>query len=1374
MPRYLRLLILIFALIAPCACKEVAYVFGDDGGHTLDNITISDLNDSDAIRYTVSSDGGTSGSYEANTTMALVKSQIKQKINKGNRNVSDEGRILVGHLSGARRIDQICSIYDKLVDDKNWHYVSDWVGLENLQYSNQSLWLGSKNNLLGVGDCDDFSILLAALLESVQATSRIIFAYGPAGGHAYAQVYLGPEGVQTDRMIEWMKSKYEIPEIYTTKNITENGETELWLNLDWWQDPKSRAVTKKHPGGPFFLANNHTPVYYSIERASWTALTPVPVPPVAKFSVSNPNPNAKEDVIFNASESKDLDTQIRSYEWDFDDGTPVEKGKIISHNFSKGRVYNVTLKVKDSDNDGEKSNETVKKIAVNGLPIPVIRYNPKEPKVGDTVEFDGSKSFDPEKSRLTYNWEFGDGATWPNRKNSSHPYTTNGSYTVNLTVIDDKGAGNETSVKIKINLPPKAIMKISPMGPNTGDNVTFDASGSTDRDGSIMSSRWDFGDGTNASTDGKDGLVHHIYSNWGIIPVSLNVVDDNNASDENKTMIRVNARPIANFTYSPANPDVGDMIAFNSSSKDPDGTISYYWWDYEEDKQEGKKAYNTSYPYRTAGEFNVSLTVEDDMLARNSTTKTIIVRKVNQMPVLHSFAPDKKSPQEAGTSIVWIANASDPENDNLTFKFFLRGPSTNGELLNKTGWTSNSSWLWTPGEEDIGENQIEVRIRDGEHAGPQDYDSNKTASFTVSAPVSRQISRVADLGEEVFTWTRANFDGFYYDLDENLGSEKITFRLSGRNPSSATLSDQQDASGNRGIVYSTQAEPKAFRFKPWGRYEVIGFLGERYLAAYDSDFTKAMVDAGVSSAFLYERSKNRNLMVDGQLSSILMDDNKEMTITSAAPLKLEEGYELKIGNFDPDGNKLYLELSKDGQLIDSKAIMPTLGYERLIDSTYYYKADIGESKEIVQIAVHFTKAFRDASTSIAVVDGIFQISDTPTPIKIDEQYDKMSISAADPTAMTISMDNKDNQVTLSGKKDIVLMKGIHIKTANRDATEIPNPLRYWIYKDYTTPGTYDLRGMTADLGQNEFTYIPASFSGFYYDLDNGLGSEQITLRLSGVTSSMATLGDQPDSMVNRGITYNTTAQPKNFEFKPWGQYMVIGFLGERYLAAFDNKITQAMADAGEKTAYLYDCSGTKNLMADEQINRILMDDDREITVNEASPLTLEEGYALNIKSIDVAGNKVFLELTKDGQSVDNKVVYPSRSDAKMADKTYFYSGGQGETNEFVSIAVHFKDLIEVQGTNMPFVTIDGVFQISDTSTSLKPDQQYDKMSIKKVDTTAMSITMDNKDNQITLKKSKDVVLMQNINIRTADQDMIDDNTPLRYYIYKRVIVGKAD
>jgi S-layer protein (TIGR01567 family) len=313
-------------------------------------------------------------------------------------------------------------------------------------------------------------------------------------------------------------------------------------------------------------------------------------------------------------------------------------------------------------------------------------------------------------------------------------------------------------------------------------------------------------------------------------------------------------------------------------------------------------------------------------------------------------------------------------------------------------------------------------------------------------------SQVYNLGQNETSFDNTTFPGFFYDIDNNIGAEKLTLRLSNidADKSSATLSDQPDANGNRGIVYTTQAQPLGFSFAPWGQYEVIGFLGDEYFAAYDSDVTEDILSADESVAFLFDKSKNTNLMTNEQISKILVDDDTEQTITSASPLNLEDGYQLAVKSVDVKGNKAYIELTKNGQVVDDKVIQPSISDAKIGDKTYYYKADLGDTKDIVQIAVHFKNAFAGSDTSIATIDGIFQISDMPTPLKSGQKYDKMSIRNVDPTAMTIKMDNEDNQITLSKNKDVVLMQNIFIKTSNQDDISASNPLRYYIYKAETS------------------------------------------------------------------------------------------------------------------------------------------------------------------------------------------------------------------------------------------------------------------------------------------------------------------------------------
>ena len=56
------------------------------------------------------------------------------------------------------------------------------------------------------------------------------------------------------------------------------------------------------------------------------------------------------------------------------------------------------------------------------------------------ASFDGSGSQDPDGSIASYVWDFGDGTPDGSGATPSHTYAAAGTYTVTLTVTDNKGA----------------------------------------------------------------------------------------------------------------------------------------------------------------------------------------------------------------------------------------------------------------------------------------------------------------------------------------------------------------------------------------------------------------------------------------------------------------------------------------------------------------------------------------------------------------------------------------------------------------------------------------------------------------------------------------------------------------------------------------------------------------------------------------------------------------------------------------------------------------------------------------------------------------------------------------------------------------------
>jgi len=151
--------------------------------------------------------------------------------------------------------------------------------------------------------------------------------------------------------------------------------------------------------------------------------------------------------------------------------------------------------------------------------------------------------------------------------------------------------------------------------------VTFNASTSYDLDGTITDYAWNMGDSTV-----KNGvIVTHTYTELGNFTVTLTVTDNDGLTNTTSTTVWVrNAPPIANFTFSPSAPVVGELVTFNGSLSTPEGgTIVSYDWDFG-DGTNGTGAV-VSHAYGYSDTFNVALTVTDSEGLNDTTTKQVAV-----------------------------------------------------------------------------------------------------------------------------------------------------------------------------------------------------------------------------------------------------------------------------------------------------------------------------------------------------------------------------------------------------------------------------------------------------------------------------------------------------------------------------------------------------------------------------------------------------------------------------------------------------------------------------------------------------------------------------------------------------------------------------
>jgi PKD repeat protein len=323
------------------------------------------------------------------------------------------------------------------------------------------------------------------------------------------------------------------------------------------------------------------------------------------------------------SDGSSDDGTLSGWVWMFGDGaSSIERNP--SHAYAASGSYSVTLTVTDDESE---SDIAANQVSVTAPPPPPANDAPQ-------AEFSVScqnltcsftdQSTDGDGTIASRRYDFGDGASSTER-NPSHTYAAAGQYSVTLRVTDDDGADDTQTHTASPTAPPP--------DPNDPPHAEFEVTcqelrctfvdRSEDRDGSLASWAWDFGDGS-TSTERNPS---HTYAAAGRYTVLLVVTDNDGAADTkthdaNPTApAPTNDPPQADFD---AHCDHG-TCAFTDKSKDDDGAVVSWAWDFGDGTTSTEQ--NPVHTYAERGRYDVQLTVTDDGLATGSKTKRVDVKR---------------------------------------------------------------------------------------------------------------------------------------------------------------------------------------------------------------------------------------------------------------------------------------------------------------------------------------------------------------------------------------------------------------------------------------------------------------------------------------------------------------------------------------------------------------------------------------------------------------------------------------------------------------------------------------------------------------------------------------------------------------------------
>lgn len=168
--------------------------------------------------------------------------RYNDKIEPYNPIVRAKALEIASRAPGSYSIGQVCEIYNYV--NSGWRYINDPSSRgDYINSASESIEIGERAGCAGVGDCEDFAVLMASLIEAIGGKTRIIHTTR----HAYAEVYIGNEQQGNDNIaniLTWVRDNYQISGkecllIFFHKNL---NTSDRWLSLEG-------LAGSIHPGG---------------------------------------------------------------------------------------------------------------------------------------------------------------------------------------------------------------------------------------------------------------------------------------------------------------------------------------------------------------------------------------------------------------------------------------------------------------------------------------------------------------------------------------------------------------------------------------------------------------------------------------------------------------------------------------------------------------------------------------------------------------------------------------------------------------------------------------------------------------------------------------------------------------------------------------------------------------------------------------------------------------------------------------------------------------------------------------------------------------------------------------------------------------------
>jgi subtilisin-like proprotein convertase family protein len=414
----------------------------------------------------------------------------------------------------------------------------------------------------------------------------------------------------------------------------------------------------------------------------------------------------------------------------------------------------------------------------SGTPVAAFTATPNPQLPGQAVQFDASESTDANGTIVKYEWDLDNDATFEvdggASPTHSHVFPTRGQYPVELRVTDDEDNQSTTTVNVSVTQPPVAAFTAAPPSPLTGEDVTLDASTSSDPDGAPLARfEWDLdGDGNFELDTATTATTTTQYATPGTRSVRVRVTDQDGATDVASVDVVVRNRPPTASLSGPAPAIVGQPATISAAaSSDPDGTIDRYEWDLDDDgtyETDTGAVDEVQQTYVASGSVTVGVRVTDDQGDADTEVLTIVV---TDAPVASFTATPNPTSLHQPVALD-AGGSSDADGTVARYEWDLDG---DGTYETDTGTTASSSRVYHAN----GAYVIRLRVTDDD--GAQDVATvNVAAANKLPAAAIVTTPGQATAGQAVTLDGRGSSDvdgtlvKYDWDLDGNGSFEATT------------------------------------------------------------------------------------------------------------------------------------------------------------------------------------------------------------------------------------------------------------------------------------------------------------------------------------------------------------------------------------------------------------------------------------------------------------------------------------------------------------------------------------------------------------------------------------------------------------------------